>query len=164
MSSLLCEMTLDQKRSLSMLLTCSRSDKGCRGHTRVLLSGPLACHRMWPQHRACWTPHNLLLFCGYFLFFFQVWEEGRTYGKRERERKEGSRQKIQTNHEPGLVQPLYSLEQLLYSEPFRLPSEQAFLSAYIGKIPPNFSSQNMVFYPIYTYFLYVCITQLNINN
>lgn len=83
---------------------------------------------------------------------------------RERERKEGSRQKIQTNHEPGLVQPLYSLEQLLYSEPFRLPSEQAFLSAYIGKIPPNFSSQNMVFYPIYTYFLYVCITQLNINN
>lgn len=91
-----------------------------------------------------------------WLFFFS------SIGRREdlwkeRERKEGSRQKIQTNHEPRLVQPLYSLQQLLYSEPFRLPSDQAFLSAYTGNIPPDFYSQNMVFYPIYTYFLYIYV-------
>lgn len=147
-------MTLDQQRSLSKLLTCSRCDKGCHGHTRMLLSGPLACHRMQPQHRAFWTPHNFLLFCGYF-FFSSIGRREDLW--KERERKEGSRQKIQTNHEPRLVQPLYSLQQLLYSEPFRLPSDQAFLSAYTGNIPPDFYSQNMVFYPIYTYFLYIYV-------
>lgn len=100
--------------------------------------------------------HPTTFSCSVAIFFFS------SIGRREdlwkeRERKEGSRQKIQTNHEPRLVQPLYSLQQLLYSEPFRLPSDQAFLSAYTGNIPPDFYSQNMVFYPIYTYFLYIYV-------
>lgn len=57
---------------------------------------------------------------------------GAVEGGRAGEREGDIRQKTQAVHETRLMQPQSSFQQPFCSEPSKLPSDQAFLSAYIG--------------------------------